>query len=362
MSLPREVVSEMAKIEDARQRAARRAVHSVPAATAASGIFSAEELMARVFPEPRWAVPGILTEGVSILAGKPKLGKSWLALNVAVAVACGGRALGVIEVDAGPVLYLALEDGQKRLQDRLRKTLAGDPIPKNLFLQTEWKCFDDGGLLLLKEWLQDHSDARLIVIDTLKRVRPHERANGRLYDGDYDSIGPLGDLARAHNCAVLVVHHTRKMDSDDPLDLVSGSLGLTGAADGVLVLKRVRGEADAVLHATGRDFEDKEIALRWDAELTVWRMLGDAAEYRLSNERREVIALLKKSGPLGPKAVADSLGRKQGACKKLLWHMHRDGELHADGGRYSLPVTMRDEIYFPPGASDDEIDAICDRL
>lgn len=360
MSLPREVAAELGKIEDARQRVARRAVHAVPAETPSSKICSAQDLMARVFSPVRWAVTGLLLEGVIIFAGRPKLGKSWLALNIAVAVACGGRALGAIEVEAGPVLYLALEDGQRRLQDRLRKTLAGGAIPENLFLATEWKRFDDGGLLLLKEWLIDHPDARLVVIDTLKRVRPHERGNGRLYDGDYDAVGPLGDLARAYGVSVLVVHHTRKMDSEDPLDLVSGSFGLTGAADGVLVLKRARGQADAVLHATGRDFEDKELALRWDAELTGWRMLGDAAEYKLSNERREVIALLKQSGPLAPKAVAEALDRKPSACRKLLCTMHRDGELRSDGGRYSLVENnSRDEIFIPANATDAEIDAIC---
>lgn len=340
MSLPREVAAEFGKLEDAHHRAERKkSIQSVPAPVVVSTICSAQDLMTRVFAPVRWAVTGLLLEGVIIFAGRPKLGKSWLALNIAVAVACGGRALGAIEVEAGPVLYLALEDGERRLQDRLRKTLTGGAIPENLFLATEWKRFDDGGLLLLKEWLIDHPDARLIVIDTLKRVRPHERGSERLYNADYDAIGPLTDLAHAYGVSVLVIHHTRKMDSDDPLDLVSGSFGLTGAADGVLILKRARGQCDAVLHATGRDFEDKELALRWDAELTGWRMLGDAAEYKLSNERREVIALLKQSGPLAPKVVAESLGRTPGACRKLLCTMHRDGELRSSGGRYSLIET-----------------------
>jgi hypothetical protein len=362
MSMPREVVSELAKIEDMRQRSARKAAGEImPAST----IRSATDLMAQVFDPVRWAVAGLLLSGVTVFAGRPKLGKSWLALNIAVAVACGGRALGVIEVEAGDVLFLALEDGERRLQDRLGKTLAGGAVPERLFYDTKWKRFDEGGLLSLKAWLLDHPEARLIVIDTLKRVRPHERINGRLYDGDYDAIGPLGDLARDHGVSVLVIHHTRKAESEDPLDLVSGSLGLTGAADGVLVLKRGRGQAEAVLHATGRDFEDKEIALHWDATLTGWRMLGDAQELRRSSERQDVIDLLKKQrGPLTPKAMSDLLGRDRGAIRQLLLRMARAGEVRADGnGRYSLPTRLyTDEIFIPAGASDAEIDAICSQV
>jgi hypothetical protein len=197
----------------------------------------------------------------------------------------------------------------------------------------------------------------------LKRVRPIEHLKERIYNSDYDAIAPLGDLARKHGVCCLVIHHTRKMDSDDPLDLVSGSYGLTGACDGVLVLKRTRGEADATLHATGRDFEDQEIALKWDKEVMGWRVLGNAAEYRLSNERQEVIALLKTSAPLGPKAASELLGRQYAATKKLLWTMARDGEVHADGkGRYSLTRSNGySEIYFPPDATDAEIEEIAAR-
>ncbi|MEP6742132.1 MAG: AAA family ATPase, partial [bacterium] len=359
MSLPREVVSEIAGRESRLQQAARRkaVVQSVPAP---NKIRSAKELMALVFPEPKWAIPGLLPEGVNILAGRPKLGKSWLALNIAVAVASGGRAVGAIEVEGGDVFYLALEDGERRLQDRLRTTLAGGAVPENLSFVTVWEKFDEGGLPKLREWLVGHPNARLIIIDTLKRVRPHERMNSRLYDGDYDAIGPLGDLAREFGVCVVVVHHTRKADSEDPLDLVSGSLGLTGAADGVLVLKRARGQADAVLHATGRDFEDKEIALRWDAALTTWRMLGDASEFKRSNERQELIDLFKaECKPLAPKAVSDILDRDRSAIRKLLWTMARDGELHADGnGRYSLPNTGRqlpDDFSIPAGSDVDKV-------
>lgn len=301
-------------------------------------VCTATELLAREFPEPRWAVHNLIPEGVTIFAAPPKVGKTWAGLGFAVAVASGGRALGAIPVQIGDALYLGLEDGAKRLRDRLRLMLGGYSVPDRLFLAFTWPRFDEGGLEEIEGWLKDHPQTRLIIIDTLKRVRPVEHQRERIYNSDYDAIGPLGDLARKYGVAVVVIHHTRKMSSPDPLDLVSGSLGLTGAADGVLVLKRARGAADATLHATGRDFEDQEIALKWDKEVMSWRLLGDAAEFKRSNERQEVIALLRKSDPLTPKAVSELLGRQHAATKKLLWTMARDGDLRVDAkGGYSLP-------------------------
>lgn len=345
-------------------------IQKAQSVTPASKVCSASELLAREFPEPRWAIPGLLPEGVIIFAGRPKLGKSWLALDIAVAVACGGRALGAIQVEAGEVLYLALEDGPRRLKERLKIILAGGAIPENLFLATEWPRFDDGGLAAFVSWVKQHPEARVVIFDTIKRVRPRENSRSRLYDADYDALGPLGDLARRYGICVLVVHHTRKADSEDPLDLVSGSTGLTGAADGVLVLKRSRGKADATLHAVGRDFEDREIALQWDKVLTGWRMLGDASDFRHSSQRHEVIELLGKSEPLTPKTVCELLGRDRNAIKQLLWKMAKDGDLHADAkGRYSLtkrhPVStsnshsrLSEVVHFPAGISDQELERI----
>jgi AAA domain len=315
-------------------------------------IFSARDLLTTIFPELKWAVVGILPEGLVLFVGSPKLGKSWFALGVAAAVSSGGDALGAIQVEGGDVLYLALEDGRRRLQRRLNRLLRNTSIPTRLELATEWPRMDAGGIEALEDWLKDHPAARLVVIDTLKRVRPKELLGGRLYDGDYDALTPLGDLALHYGVCILLIHHTRKAESSDVIDLASGTHGLTGAADAVLVLKRARGQADATLHATGRDFEDKEIALRWDNEICGFRVLGDAGQYTLSDERLAVIALLENVGPLRPKQVAQALEREYSATKKLLWTMKGDGQLKAVKGRYSIisgnpgnPVT--DEVEGP---------------
>src|SRR5207253_7377003 len=136
-------------------------------------------------------------------------------------------------------------DGERRMKGRLQLVLGDGPIPNRLHVATEWKRLDEGGLEDLDAWLTDHPAARLVVVDTLKRVRPQERKLGRIYDSDYDALSPLGELGRKHGVSIVVVHHTRKMEGEDPFDLISGSLGLTGAADGAWVLKRSRGGADA---------------------------------------------------------------------------------------------------------------------
>lgn len=305
-----------------------------------ANIMSAIDLLAKDFPEPKYAVDGILPEGLTVFVGKPKLGKTWCVLSIAIAVASGGRALGKIPVEEGDVLCLGLEDGARRMQNRLKLLLNRDRCPQRLDVATSWRRLDEGGLDDIEEWLKSHPEARLVIIDTLKRVRPPERRGGRLYDDDYDAVSGLGDLAKQYGVAVVVVHHTRKQESDDPLELVSGSNGLTGAADGILVLKRsVRGGTDAELYATGRDFEDKELALKWDKETYQWIIIGDAEEHRLSQERREIVDLLRKVGvPMTSKEIAEALNRKYGAVRKMVSEMAADGQVINDGsGRYSLP-------------------------
>ncbi|HXI16040.1 MAG TPA: AAA family ATPase, partial [Chloroflexota bacterium] len=152
-----------------------------------SPYIDAVTLMAQEFPEPRYAVPGLLPEGVGLLAGKPKLGKSFLALSLAIAVATGTPALGKIEVEAGDVLYLALEDGRRRLQRRLVDMLGDQPPPPRLTFATKWPVLDDGGLERMESWLQGHPETRLIIVDTFPRVKPMEKKMGSLTAQDYAS-------------------------------------------------------------------------------------------------------------------------------------------------------------------------------
>jgi AAA domain len=304
---------------------------------------SAADLMALELPEVKWAVPKVLPEGVTILAGKPKMGKSWLGLGLCVSVASGGRALGKLPVQSGTALYLGLEDNKRRLQRRLKKILDGRPAPTKLEVHWEWNRFDDGGITQLDRWLHDHPDTRLVVIDTLKKVRPRDNGRRRIYDLDYESLEPLLGVAAKHGVAIVVVHHLRKLESGDALDMISGSTGLTGGVDGALVLKRDRGKQDAMLLVDGRDIEEPtELALQWAGDVASWVLMGDAEEYRMSEERRQIVDLLNRVGePMGPKDIASALDRSYGAIRVLLGEMFKQGTIYKprDGVYTTLHTT-----------------------
>jgi hypothetical protein len=289
---------------------------------------SAQDLLAEELPEVEWAVKGVLPEGLTILAGKPKMGKSWLALGLCVAVAAGGRALGKIPAERSGALYLGLEDNKRRLQRRLKKILAGRDAPEGLEVQWEWRRLDDGGVEQLDKWLEERPQTRIIVIDTLKKIRPREGASRSMYDIDYESLEPLVKLAADSGVAILVVHHLRKLEAGDPLDMISGSTGLTEGVDGALVLKRDRGKQDATLVIDGRDIEEpSELALRWDAEIAAWALMGDAEEYRISEERQVIIELLKRVAPdlMSPKDVSQSLNLPHGSVRVIMPEMFNEG-------------------------------------
>jgi hypothetical protein len=299
---------------------------------------TAAELMGLTFAPTRWVVPDVLPEGLSLLVGKPKKGKSWMALGMCEAVASGGVAFGTRRVEQGDTLYLALEDNHKRLQKRLKKVLNGAPAPERMHLHVEWPRLDEGGAELLDEWLTDHPEARLVVIDTLAKIRPPVRGSN-IYTEDYAALEKLLPLAAKHGVAIVVIHHLRKMGASDPMDEISSSTGLTAGVDGFLILRRTPGSKGPTLFVDGRDIEEPtEYALHWNHNTATWTIEGDAEEVRLSQERADILLTLNRSPePMTPKEVSDVMpGAKYGAVKKLLWTMLGDGQLLKDDrGRYS---------------------------
>jgi len=334
----------------------RKSVAAVPEAGNLA-VFDARWLLAEEFPPIRWIVPDILPEGVTILAGKPKLGKSWLAMDLCLGVAYGGAVLGTKLVEGGPCLYLALEDSPRRLQRRLRGLVAGEgeagsgQAPEGLEFATEWPRVGEGCEEKLRAWLESHPGARLVVVDTLKKVRPKTDLRKGVYDADYEALEPLLPLTAEFGVAVVVVHHTRKTPGSDPLEVVSGSFGLSGGVDGVLVMKRERGSREAFLHVTGRDVEEEtELALTWDATILRWTLIGDAEDHRRSEERKRIIAKLEEVGePMSATDIAVEIEKKVDGVRKLVRKMVRDGELAKVGSgsstKYALPqiVFVEDE-------------------
>jgi hypothetical protein len=241
------------------------------------------DLLTTTFAAIRWVIFGLLPEGLAILSGPPKIGKSWMVMNLCLAVSLGGYVFGKFKVEIGEVLLLSLEDNERRLKGRLLKCL-GDIVAAltNFHAVTSWKRLDQGGLDDLASWLEQHPDCKLVVIDTMQKIKAHpKRKNGNAYENDYDSYGDMQRLALLHRCCILVIHHNRKSDSKndgDPLEQISGSTGVTGSMDTILMLRRPRGAAGAVLTATGRDISEAEYAMNFDGTLGQWIVTGQAAE------------------------------------------------------------------------------------
>lgn len=320
---------------------------TVPVATITGGFISAADLLKKQFAPVQWAVDGILPEGAFVLGGRPKMGKSWLALSIALAVATGGKALGRAAVTQGDALVLALEDNERRLQERLRILLGGDAVDvSRLTLRTDCPRLDKGGALVVQNWLESHPGARLVVVDTLAKVKPRRRPGGDAYADDYDAVQPLTDLAKHYRVTLLIVTHLRKLGvNEDIFDAITGTLGGQGGVDGSLVLARERGRAEAVLHVTGRDLpQDLELALLWDATTAQWTLAGTAEEYRLSKLQAAIVAAIRASGKaMTPKEVhqvltEDGMTVEAATVRKTMTRLAQSGSLYlADFGEYEIP-------------------------
>jgi hypothetical protein len=298
--------------------------------------FTADELWDMKFPPVSWIVPDYITPGLTLLAGAPKLGKSWLALDICNAVAQGGFTLGDRHCQQGAVLYAALEDNPRRIKDRLHK-VCGQKPGKAFSVWTDMRMIDAGGLDDLRRWIEAADNPRLIVIDVLNKVRSSQGRNEGPYAYDYRSVSPLKDLADEFGLAIVVIHHTRKADAGDKLEKVSGTNALTGAADTTIVLGR-DGQG-VTLSGRGRDIEEFETALEFQKDNCRWRVLGEAAEVRRSDERKLILEALEgETTPMGPAGIAGVSGLPNGNVRFLLHKMAKAGEVQKVGrGKYLHP-------------------------
>ena len=328
-----DVEAELARIR--RERNARENTTGKP--NGAARPFTAKEINQMTFDPLKFVVPGYIVEGLTLFAGKPKIGKSWLLLHAAIAVARGGFTLGDVHCQEGDVLYCALEDNLRRMRSRLEKLLQTQKDwPERLNVLTEMPRLAEGGLDLISRWIEQAARPRLIVIDTLAMVRMPNRKDQSTYDADYAAVKDLRILAAKYHVAIVLVHHLRKAESDDAFDTISGTLGLTGAPDTIMVIRR--DSNGTTLHARGRDLTDIERAMQFNKETCVWSVLGDAAEIQKSKHRTAVLAALADAGePLGPNQIAAATGMKATNVRRLLIRMKQDGAVKAvKYGKYSV--------------------------
>jgi hypothetical protein len=240
-----------------------------------AGLRDGAWLDAQEFPPLTYAVPGLVPEGSVLLVGPPKIGKSWLVLTIALAAASGGKALG-LDIPKRPVFYLALEDGDRRLQDRCRRLLAGDPIPEEFKYQT--KVEPNRILDTINAWLYWKTEPALIILDTLGKVLPPTQMGEDRYQRDYRVGSALKRIVDDHpGSSLLINHHDRKANAEDFVDAVSGTHGLAGAADTIVVLARDRQETLGKIKVTGRDVAEGEYAVYFQ-DGAVWELHGGDLE------------------------------------------------------------------------------------
>ena len=230
---------------------------------------SMPELYDTVFVPRVPIVDGFLYGGTYFFVGAPKVGKSFFMAQLAYHVAMG-IPLWDYPVRKGTVLYLALEDDYARLQRRL-SGMFGVECADNLYFATQAKTLNEGLDRQLEGFLKEHKDARLIIIDTLQKVR--EVGGDRYsYSSDYEIVTKLKSFSDKYGICLLVVHHTRKLESEDSFDMISGTNGLLGAADGAFIMqKKKRTDNEAVMDIVGRDQPDQELTIEFDRERCVWK-------------------------------------------------------------------------------------------
>jgi RecA-family ATPase len=297
--------------------------------------YTMRDLAGMTFPEPRWAVPDLIPEGLTVLAGAPKVGKSWLALHLCLAVSSGGYALGSIPVARGDTLYLALEDSAPRLQRRVAQLLNGEEPPESASVRHQASPVGPDLIEELDVWRESVERPRLIVLDVLARVRPAGDSRNA-YQADYSLIAPMQEYARDHAVAFVVVHHTNKAQWADGQDAISGTRGLSGAADTTLVLRRERNLGEATLDVTGRDVEEAQHTLAFDGQTGTWKMVGPGTMAGASDQRRRILEVLQNEGPMKPLSVAQRLDISHDSARQMLRRMGRSEQVEVrPGGLYA---------------------------
>lgn len=318
------------------------------------GIISADDILSTAWPEPRWAVPGLLPAGLTICGGRPKVGKSWLGLQLAMAVASGGEALGS-RAEAGRVLVLALEDPPRRVKERMvrQKWPAGLPVevlPLGKF-QERVGDLGRGGAARLASQIE-RGQYRLVVVDTFSRAFAGDQNDHAAMTA---ALSPIQEIAQTLNTAVVIIDHLRK-GGTDTADAVVDLLGSTAKAalcDAVMGLYRERGKAAARLLVTGRDVEERSLALTMDWQAGLWRCEGRADAVELAGRQADIVAVVKEMGSIGIIEIANAIDWNPGNTFRACAELCERGVIQKVGRgkgnvRYIIPIE-EDSLFYGEG-------------
>ena len=252
-------------------------------------VIDGETLMDMRLPPTKFCVDTLLPQGVSILGGAPKIGKSWLMLDLCIRIA-KGEPLWELPTRRGATLYLCLEDPLRRVQERL--SCITDEAPPNAFFATVAGTLADGLCEQIKSFVAEHPDTALVAIDTFQIIRNSTADTS--YANDYDEIRKLKQLADELNISLLLVHHLRKQGDSDPLNKLSGTTGISGAVDAAFILDQSKRNATgATLICTGRDIAYRELELNFSKEKYVWERISDSLDNPMQILPIELVSLVE---------------------------------------------------------------------
>jgi len=290
------------------------------------GIVSADDILSTEYPEPNWVIPGLLPSGVTILAGPPKVGKSWLALQIVQAVGAGGKALNQ-DVTHGNALYIALEDTERRLFERMKlqhwqRGLPVDFITGGNFLEKVGDLRNGGSERLANSI--DQMGYKIVVVDTFSRA-----IRGRQKEAEEMTtwLEPVFNVAHDLDVSIVFIDHHRKsngIESDVVADIM-GSTAKGGMADTLWGLYRKRGQAEATLAITGRDVEERQIVVSWAAVTGCWQSQGDAGAIALTERRQEILDVLRVLGTATVIEIAREIGQPKGHTQSRLQDLAAQG-------------------------------------
>ena len=300
------------------------------------------ELYDTEFPEPAWAVPDLIPVGLCFLAGRPKVGKSWLALQIAHAVGTGGMVLDR-SVEKGSVLFLALEDTPRRLKQRQETQKI--PRSADITFATTWSPLTERGVDDLIAEVTRHK-YNLVVLDTLSRSLGH--ADQMDLAQMTIILSKLQELSHTHDLALLVVDHHRKQSgyASDPVDDILGSTAKGAVPDSTLGLYYEQGKKQATLKARGRDVEEIELVLQWDALLCCWQLLGEAGQVRKDSAQAQVQSAIGEIVEMGRLPTTTEIAKH---LKKSSSQISRDlGDMQAKGAVIKGEKVGRQVPYYTP--------------
>lgn len=283
--------------------------------------------------ETKCVIDGLLYRGLTVFAGRPKVGKSWLTLEIALNVARGERAMGRTVLQPGRVVYVALEESQSRTSTRMQRLLDVEtPLLQNISMVYSLLPLMGGGMAQLDELLANQKPSLVIVDTFLALIKGSGKEKKDVLRSEYSEINSLRELAERHETAILLVHHLRKaIVGEAGIDAVAGSTGVTAAADAIWTIKR-EDQHLCTLDIVGRECEEQSIGLKFRDGGVGWDVIGDGRALKNMKEAEEILKLLREEGALTVQKVAMLLRLNANRVRDILYDLKQKGAVGKNSG------------------------------